>query len=215
MAVRPAWRYHGGIVEICDFEFQWNGGFAVSQKRKNIAALHGAIMRRFGENALEISTKSLSELGQRLSAFNLTLGGVILECVFQSGKVFENGGPYTDLLERSPKEAKRDERLKTSGKLTAFEYEGKRWGLEPRSAFYDHLYIKSVLEAFTEEEPEALGGYVWFTDIEFNPGKSINSQARAAALLKAVRADGAKELLGDPEKWTKYHESKTRFSYSM
>ena len=213
MAVRPAWTYCNNRVEKCDFEFLWSGGFAVSQKRKNITALHGAIMKRFDENALEISTKSESEFGQRMSAFNLKLGGVLLECVFQSGKVFENGGPYLDMLEKSPKEAKRDERLKTSGKLISFEYGGKRWGLEPKSAFYDYLYIKSAFETFTEEELKSLDGYVWFTDIEFNPGKSINSQARSVALLKAVIADNAKVLLDDSEQWVIYHKSKTLFAY--
>ena len=141
MATRPAWAYHKGRVIKCDFNFEWNGGFAVSQKRKNIAALHEAIFSKYNEKTLEISTKSLDEIGCSLSAFNLKHDGVLLECVFQSSKVFENGGPYIDLLDVSPKEAKRDERLKTSGKLIAFEYNSERWELEPKTAFYDYIYI--------------------------------------------------------------------------
>lgn len=34
-----------------------------------------------------------------------------VECAFQSSKVFENGGAYTDLLYKTSREAK-DERLK-------------------------------------------------------------------------------------------------------
>lgn len=213
MASRPAWTYCNNRIEKCDFEFAWNGGFAVSQKRKNIAALHGAIQKKFGENALEISTKSESEFGQRLSAFNLKLDRVLLECVFQSGKVFEKGGPYLDLLNVSPKEAKRDERLKNSGKLIAFEYGGQRWKTEPKSAFYDYLYIKSALDTFTVDELKVLDEYTWFTDIEFNPGKSLNSQARSVALLKKLIADSAHEILDDTEKWTEYHRAATKFSY--
>lgn len=61
---------------------------------------------------LEISTKSEEPLGRKLSAFHLTLNHYALENVFQSAKVFENGGPYLDLLNVAPREAKHDERLK-------------------------------------------------------------------------------------------------------
>lgn len=54
---------------------------------------------------------------------------------------------------------------------------------------------------------------VMFTDIEFNPGKSINSQARSVALLKKVLADNVQDILTDTEKWTEYHRAATKFSY--
>ena len=50
-------------------------------------------------------------LGVKLSAFNLKLNGYTLENIFQSSKVFSNGGPYRDLMNVAPKEAKRDGRL--------------------------------------------------------------------------------------------------------
>lgn len=207
MATRPAWTIYRGHVIRSEFDFEWNGGFAVSQKQKNIAALHNAIMKKRGENALEISTKSLDEMGRSLSAFNLRLDGVLLECVFQSSKVFEKGGPYRDLLDVSPKEAKRDERLKTSGKLTAFEYGSQRWDLEPKTAFYDYIYVKSALSTFTVGQlRETLDQYVWFTDIEFNPNKSINSQARSVALLKALITLGEPFDLDDHDSWIAFHK---------
>lgn len=49
-----------------------------------------AIQKKFNENALEISTKSGNDFGQKLSAFVLKLDGVLLECMFQSSKVFVN-----------------------------------------------------------------------------------------------------------------------------
>lgn len=206
MATRPAWAFYRGHVIRSEFDFDWNGGFAVSQKQKNIAALHDAIMKKYGENALEISTKSLDEMGRSLSAFNLKLNGVLLECVFQSSKVFEQGGPYRDLLNVSPKEAKRDERLKSSGKLIAFDYDSQRWELEPKTAFYDYIYVKSALSTFTVEQlKETLNNYVWFTDIEFNPNKSINSQARSVALLKAIVSSDTRSVLNNHEDWIEYH----------
>lgn len=101
---------------------------------------------------MEVSTKGTEELEKKLSAFNLKIDGHLLECVFQSSKVFEKGGPYTDLLEMAPKEAKRDERLKTSGKLAAFRYQGMEWPLLPKTVFYDYIYYQAVRNALSEEE---------------------------------------------------------------
>ena len=134
---------------------------------------------------LEISSVSEDELGVKLSAFNLKLfvpglnKKVPVECLFQGGKVFENGGPYTDLYEKSPKEAKKDERLYSSGKLISFEYEGKRFPLKPETIFYDYLYMSALKE--NEELSQQILEYDGFSDIVFNPNRSINTQAKAAA----------------------------------
>ncbi len=207
MTERPAWKFDGKNVIRGTYKFEWNGGFAVSQKRKNINALHESIKRGTGETALEISTKSEVDLGADLSAFVLKLDGVLLECVFQSSKVFENGGPYRDLLEMSPKDAKRDERLQNSGKLKSFNYGGHDWSLRPVTAFYDYIYVKSALQTFDKETlKDGLAEYQWFTDIEFNPKKSINTQARSAAILKALLSEGNFEVLDTPESWSEYHK---------
>ncbi len=87
-----------------------------------------------------------------MSAFNLekyvpSLGKRIpLECVFQAGKVFENGGPYSDLLNVSSRDAKRDERLRMSGRIISFEFEGNRFPTKPKTLFYDWLYINARIE---------------------------------------------------------------------
>ena len=207
MTTRPAWAFYRGHVIKDEFGFDWNGGFAVSQKQKNIAALHDSIMKKYGENALEISTKSLDEMGRSLSAFNLRLDGILLECVFQSSKVFEKGGPYRDLLDVTPKQAKQDDRLTSSGKLTAFEYGSEIWKPEPKTAFYDYIYVKSALSTFTGAKlKETLEQYVWFTDIEFNPKKSINSQARSVALLKAIVMNDAQFVANDSKSFIAYHK---------
>ena len=114
-------------------EYKYYSGFAVSQKQKSIRSLHEAIKQRFpGKAVLEISTKSETEEGIRLSAFNLPFYHEELqefrhiENVFQSSKVFERGGPYKDLLNVSPKDAKRDPRLFESGRLVYFELYGRQ-----------------------------------------------------------------------------------------
>lgn len=128
-------------------------GFAKAQKQKNIRAIHEAFTRiRPGEKVLEISSKSMQENGEDLSAFFLQKYVPSLdkktpvEGVFQSAKTFEKGGPYKDLLYAAPREAKRDQRLKNSGKLVCFTFEGKEFPLEPTTVFYDYIYLNALLE---------------------------------------------------------------------
>lgn len=128
----------------------------------------------------------MENIGTKLSAFNLKINNYALENIFQSSKVFEKGGPYLDLLDRLPKEAKRDERLRNSGILKAFRYQNEEFPLIPQTVFYDFIYITAIKESFTIDEINEILNYNYFTDIEFNPAKSINTQARAAALLRLI-----------------------------
>lgn len=56
-----------------------------------------------------------------------------VETAFQSSKVFESGGPFLDLYEKTQKEAKKDLRIKSSGKLLYFQFSDRRWELEPKT----------------------------------------------------------------------------------
>jgi hypothetical protein len=138
------------------------------------------------------SSKSTEPLGVQLSAFNLQvpLGNrlVSVEVAFQAGKVFEKGGPYLDLLDGTSREAKGDARLASSGRLTAFSLQGEAWPLVPRTAFYDWLYLQAL--AANPDLAEQLLHYQAFTDIEFNPEKSLNCQARTAALYVSLHKEG-------------------------
>lgn len=197
MAIRPV------FVPVLDgpamvrtemLEFVWHPGMAVSQKQKSIASLHEAAEQMLGAGPfLEVSTRSPNALGARLSAFNLTLSHpkaarpVSVECAFQAGKVFGDNGPFLDLLTVSSGEAKRDPRLQDSGPLTSFRFGAEAWPLKPRTAFYDWLYINALIgSGLIEEVADAAG----FTDIEFNPAKSINCQAHSVALAVALRHRG-------------------------
>lgn len=193
MAQRPVFvpSRKAPYVDVFMPEFVWNGGFATSQKQKNIVALHEAFHKRFPErNLLEISSKSLQDFGMKISAFHLkkkvpSIGKSIpVECIFQGSKVFSAGGPYTELYEKTPREAKKEPRLKSSGILRGFQFEGQQYPLQPKTVFYDWLYINAILEnsGYTEQLIQFDG----FTDIEFNPDKSINCQAKSAALFVAL-----------------------------
>jgi hypothetical protein len=184
-----------GLVRELSCQLEWHSGFAPIQKKKNIKALHESAAQAGYSPLLEISTKSEEKLGQHLSAFHLnapTPRGrqIPLECAFQGSKVFERGGPYTDLYLADPRAAKRDERLRNSGGLTGFDFEGLKFPLNPKTAFYDWLYAKALFPH--REWLDRLRKYAGFTDIEFNPQRSINCQARSCALFVSLRS---KDLL--------------------
>ena len=184
MAKRPAWSVQDDVVICENFDFMWSGGFSITQKQKNIRALHQSIYEMKHEKALEVSSKSEVRVGKEIGAFSLELDGIFLENVFQAAKQYENGGPYLDLLNVSPKQAKRDERHCNSGKLVGFVRNDEIWTLEPKTAFYDYIYISALIKNFGYDLN--ISEYQWFTDIEFNPQKSINCQARAVAIYVAL-----------------------------
>ena len=66
MAKRPVFIPQGEVpfARAIETEFSWNGGFAPSQKQKNIRALHGAFLAAHPDaRVLEISSKSMQENG--------------------------------------------------------------------------------------------------------------------------------------------------------
>lgn len=192
------------LVEEISVSLAWHSGFAPIQKQRNISELHSSAKIRGYWPLLEVSTKSLDEVGQRLSAFNLKTrmgdGCLPIELAFQGSKVFEHGGPFTDLYDVDPKFAKRDERLKQSGRLVGFRFEGFSFPNRPVTAFYDWLYLSAIYPH--RDWLTRLERYVGFTDIEFNPEKSVNCQARSCALFFALRFKGLlDQAMSGPERF--------------
>jgi hypothetical protein len=188
---------HPPFVEEKSIPFTWNPGLSVQQKQKNISALHvsaSTLLPKEGK-ILEISSKSTERIGVQLSAFNLTFPAqqnapsMSVECAFQGSKVLGKKGPYTDIYTKTSREAKHDERIRGGGILTAFRFFGIDWPTEPFTAFYDWLYI-NALESQNASVKNFVLEHVAFTDIEFNPAKSLNCQARSAALWVALTRNG-------------------------
>ena len=177
-------------VDIKTPEFKWFPGMAVVQSQKSIASLHEAGERIGISPILEISSKSKSELGVALSAFNLSFttkkykNTLSVETAFQGSKVFERGGPYSDLYEKTSREAKKDMRLKESGNLIGFKFYGETFELNPTTHFYDWVYINALRQE--EKLSKQILEYAGFTDIVFNPDKSRNCQAYSAALYVSL-----------------------------
>ena len=166
-------------------DFKYYSGFSYVQKQKSIKSLHEQYKNLHPDrNVLETSSKSTSQIGVELSAFNLMIytsrRNFSVECAFQGSKVFEMGGPYTELLNVSSSEAKKDKRLRESGRLIGFNYFGIDFPLEPKDYFYNWLYINALNK--NKLLAEKILSFDSFTDIEFNPEKSINCQAKAAAI---------------------------------
>ena len=199
MAIRPIYcpMLDAIGVEEKAIEFKWHPGMAASQKRKSINELHAAAKSNGIESILEISSKSEKDLGIKLSAFNLSIitkkkgNTFTVESAFQGSKVFEKGGPYKDLINMDSRSAKKDIRLKESGNIVGFEFFGQKFPNKPRTFFYDWLYINALVQ--NEELANNIQNYSAFTDIEFNPKKSINCQAYSAALFISILRSGKLE----------------------
>ena len=211
MAERPAYfpKFDTIGVETRSFVFTWSAGFAPSQKQKNVAALHAAIVQNgVGSAPLEISRRSKVETGVKLSAFNITLplGGVkcSVESIFQASKVFKNSGPFPELYAKPSKEVRDFVKEHASGALVAFDLNGDKWPLSPTTAFYGWIYLKALVA--NPDLANALAEFDCFTDIEFNPNRSLNCQAYAAALYRSlVHAGKLEEALSSKEAFLHLH----------
>lgn len=193
MAQRPVFvpNYDGTfLVHECPVHFTWSPGMAEVQKKKNVASLHEEASKIGLNRVLEISSKSNEEVGRRLSAFSLKIEidgtNYPLESVYQGSKVFENAGPFPEIFSLEPRESKRFIREHDYGRLVCFELEKRRYPLNPKNAFYDWLYIRALARhADWIDKNVIFDGY---TDIEFNPTKQVNCQARAFAEFKSLAA---------------------------
>lgn len=198
-----------GVDDAQSFEFVWNPGFAFSQKQKNVLALHDSIRKKHPDaHPLEISSKSFDEFGVQLSAFNLsiTFNGerCVVESIFQASKMFEYAGPFPELYSCDPRLVRDYVRENAKGKLIAFKVNEVLWSLTPTRAFYNWLYLNAMMHH--PELIKALDHYNCFTDIEFNPKKSLNCQAFAVALFMSLKCAGVLyEALSSKERFLHYH----------
>lgn len=188
MAYRPV--FYGDAFgykkHMIDFEFFT--GFSLSQKQKSIQSLHNSIIRNFpGRKILEVSSKSLDEIGRQASAFNLN---VILksgkefsvEQIFQGSKKFRRGGSQLQLIDQmTSKELKKYiGKIHQVDELVSFECFGQAFPLKPQTYFYNWLYINALHQ--NQLLANQIIKYDTFTDIEFNPKRSINCQAEACSI---------------------------------
>ena len=185
-------------VSEVSLDFEYFLGSSIQQKQRSVASLHASYVARFpSSRVLEVSSKSERDIGVQLSAFNLMIehpgrGSYSVECAFQASKVFLHGGPFVDLFNASSRAAKTDRRLRESGELVGFKYLTDQFPLEPKTYFYDWLYASALCRH--DKLVEQVMMFDAFTDIEHNPERSINCQARSVAKVVGLARAG---LLAD------------------
>ena len=131
---------------------------------------------------------------------------VLVEVVFQGSKVFDGGiGPFSELYSHDSREVRHYVQDVSAGRrLLAFEFDGVRWELEPKTAFFYQLYIQALLA--NPQLAEALRGFDAFTDIEFNPNRQVNCQAAAAAFYVSLcRTGKLEEAMSGREAFLRLH----------
>ena len=189
MAVRPIFISTGDVLEPFvkeDISFTWVKGMSYSQKCKRRDSLASEIAKLYDiKRWLEISTKSDKEIGVKLSAKNLVLttstGCNTVENIYQSSKVLEDG------------------------QITSFKYNDCIFENEPTGMFYDYIYIYAILQ--NKDLINELVQYNIFSDIEFNPKKSINTQARAAAIFKTLYDEHSLSIIKNQDDFKRYYKS--------
>lgn len=171
-----------------DIEFEYASGFALVQKQKNINNLHKEFLTLYpNHKILEVSTKSPDILGIQLSAFNLefSINGqkYPIEILYQASKVYNSGINNNIVLKMQPNEAKNFlKEINDKYTLKEFIFNGISFPLEPKTYFYNWLYINALMRNKKLIQEILDYGYNAFTDIEYNPKKSINCQAQALAI---------------------------------
>lgn len=207
-----------GVLEK-NITFDWHMGMTAAVRKRSIVSLHQKAAEQGFNNILEASSKSEQAIGIRLSAFFLKDGnGIPVENLFQSSKIFQHGGPFLDLKSATvmPKNAKRDDRLRTSGEMTAFRFNNQDFPLEPKSLFYDWLYIKILFGTNNADLKDNFLSchFDAFSDIEFNPKKSFSCQARTLALAVSLHQnESIKDFIRDPVKVARQFNLYGKVSY--
>lgn len=197
MATRPVFYCnergaYPGAREM-QIEFQWYPGFSVAQKQRSIASLHSSIISTADlRNPLEISSKSAISVGVALSAFNLQLRflrdpplNASVETVYQGSKIYDGlNRKDNDRYFLKPREARmRAREYEACHELSGWAIGDYCFDLSSGTEFYDWLYIGALYQQL--ELLQQLVRYDCFTDIEFNPKKSLACQARSAALARS------------------------------
>jgi len=189
MAIRAIYIYTGDIekpVLVQDISFKWISGMSYPQKCKRRDSLASEIAKLYDiKRWLEISTKSDKEIGVNLSALNLflktTTGTDTVENIYQKSKVFGEKG------------------------IIGFKYNDCEFSNIPTGMFYDYVYMYAVLQ--NHDLIDQFVQYDIFTDIEFNPNKSLNTQARAAAIFKTLYVNRSLGIIKNQEKFKEYYKS--------
>ena len=83
------------------------------------------------------------------------------------------------------------------------EFENNPYGM-----YYDYIYMVALYQ--NKEYHELIKDYYFFTDLFFNPNKSLNTQARAIAIFKTLYDNDYLKLLEDVSEFKKYYKENVK-----
>lgn len=201
--------YRGLIVEK-NIQYEHFRGESQKQKNRSIHAMHHAIKAmESGGKILDVSKNSNEPLGRELSSVNLIYegksGAYPVMNIFQSAKIFDGGGPFTDLLLENPRVSSKDKRLKDSGRLLGFHFEGEPYSLTPRHYFFDWIYVNALYQK--KKLHEVVTAYDMITDVDYNMNSMFASSARACAyFISLYHADLLEEALETRESFQRIYK---------
>ena len=173
--------------------FPWLNG----SKHQNVQAVLDTFHDVYPEvPALEVSLASAQQEGIHAAAMKLPLHLAALDqdvpvgIVYEASKVFENGGPYAELLQCSRQKVQKDPRLQKSGKCIGYRLADVEYPTEPHPyAFFNWLYGCALRQ--NPEKADGVLKFGAFSDLELgSTKKDRNSPARAAAVYAGLAAAG-------------------------
>lgn len=178
--------------------FRWVNGSRHQNSQVVLDAFHGIYP---DTPALEVSLASRQPEGIAAAAMKLPLRletlpqEVPVGIVYEASRVFENGGPYEELLQCSRQKVQKDHRLQQSGACTGYRLEGRDYLTEPYPyAFFNWLYGCAL-----RQHPDRAGNILnfgAFLDLDLGSAKKDkNSPARAAAVYAGLSAAGKLDCL--------------------
>lgn len=208
MAIRNFWTFKNCKVAKGCVEFKWEPGMSLAQKTRSCLNLHRTIRTYTCLTPLDISTASPDPLGVKLSAFNLKYNGRTVESLYQGSKVYSDGYIAHALYDADSLTAKRMSK-ESHGQLVGFNYFGTEYPTEPRSVFYDFLYIKAALQNYGDT---LLTAENCFTDIQSNMDM-VSCQARSFCEYRLLQFQGKLNILENFEAFKAWHSENVEIDY--
>lgn len=193
MATRPIYISTGDVNNPFtedNINFEWKAGYSYVNKCKRRDNLKKEIAKKYDiDKWLEVSSISDKDIGKRLSALNLMLtltsnNSYSVEDIYQNSKVYKDNHIV-------------------GFKLNNTEFENIPYGM-----YYDYIYMVALYQ--NKNYHDIIKNYYLFTDLFFNPNKSLNTQARAIAIFKTLYDNDYLKLLEDVSEFKKYYKNNVK-----
>ncbi len=183
-------------LEIIDIECRLPYERRVIAYHALIEELHDKFRARYENvSVLEISSRSPHYLGSAVQTKNLMLTchgfESCVEVVYLSSLKFSYGGPYFDLLTQTASEAKKDVRLRATGRVVRAVHEGIVCSPKFLPLYYAYLFCKALLQQ--PKLAASVAKHRAFSDVSFDPLQSPHCVAHAAAIYSLLHHHGVLE----------------------